>query len=212
MKTDQLIAALAVDGARPSVAQRRVGAIAVGAALVLALLSFAVALGPRPDFAVAAGTVRFLFKFAVTIALAVPALGLTLALARPNRAVRGWIRALWIAPALLVLAVAAELAVAPADGWTTRLVGQNALVCLTIVPLLSAMPLAILLIALRHGAPDRAGRAGAAAGLGAAGIAAALYAANCNDDSPLFVAAWYPLAIALVAGTGAAIGRRFLRW
>ena len=41
---------------------------------------------------------------------------------------------------------------------------------------------------------------------------AAFYAAHCPDDSPLFVAAWYSLAVALVAAVGAATGRLTLRW
>ena len=52
----------------------------------------------------------------------------------------------------------------------------------------------------------------AAAGLLAGGLAATLYATHCTDDSPLFVAAWYSLAIAGVAALGALIGARWLRW
>jgi hypothetical protein len=54
--------------------------------------------------------------------------------------------------------------------------------------------------------------AGAVAGLAAGGIAATLYAAHCTDDSPLFVATWYTLAIAILTGTGAFAGRVFARW
>ena len=35
---------------------------------------------------------------------------------------------------------------------------------------------------------------------------------RCPDDSPLFVAVWYLLAIAIVALTGRVIGARLLRW
>ena len=44
------------------------------------------------------------------------------------------------------------------------------------------------------------------------GIAATFYAAHCPDDSPLFVAVWYPLAIAILTGLGALAGRFSLRW
>ena len=54
--------------------------------------------------------------------------------------------------------------------------------------------------------------AGFCAGLLAGGIAATFYAANCTDDSPLFVATWYPLAIGLLALLGAVLGGRFARW
>ena len=43
-------------------------------------------------------------------------------------------------------------------------------------------------------------------------MAATLYAAHCTDDSPLFIAAWYSLAIAFVTVVGAVIGSRALRW
>ena len=43
-------------------------------------------------------------------------------------------------------------------------------------------------------------------------VAAALYAIHCNDDSPLFVATWYTLAIGLTTIVGSLLGRRFLRW
>jgi len=43
----------------------------------------------------------------------------------------------------------------------------------------------------------------AAAGLVAGGLSAALYATHCTDDSPLFVATWYTIAIAAVTVLGA---------
>ncbi|MFC6491272.1 NrsF family protein, partial [Nitratireductor sp. GCM10026969] len=54
--------------------------------------------------------------------------------------------------------------------------------------------------------------AGAAAGLLAGGLAATFYAAHCTDDSPLFVAVWYTIAVAMLALVGAAIGSRLARW
>jgi hypothetical protein len=68
------------------------------------------------------------------------------------------------------------------------------------------------MLALRHGAPTKPGLAGAIAGLAASGIATTFYAANCTDDSPLFVIVWYPLAIGLVALIGFLGGLRFLKW
>jgi hypothetical protein len=65
---------------------------------------------------------------------------------------------------------------------------------------------------LRHGATTAPGLAGAVAGVLAAALSATLYATHCTDDSPLFVATWYTLAIALVAGIGALAGRRVLRF
>ena len=65
---------------------------------------------------------------------------------------------------------------------------------------------------LRYGAPTRPVLAGAAAGLLAGGLAATFYAAHCFDDSPLFVAVWYTIAIAVLTILGAIAGRLFIRW
>ena len=41
---------------------------------------------------------------------------------------------------------------------------------------------------------------------------AALYAIHCTEDSPLFYAVWYGLAILVATAIGAALGRFLLRW
>lgn len=69
-----------------------------------------------------------------------------------------------------------------------------------------------LFLAMRHGAPENPGVAGAIAGLVSAGIAGTLYASNCLDDSPLLVAIWYPVATLMVTAVGFFAGRRWLRW
>jgi hypothetical protein len=92
------------------------------------------------------------------------------------------------------------------------MVGSNSRVCLTAIPLISLPLLAAALLGLRHGAPSRPAVTGAIAGLMSAGLAATLYASHCTDDSPLFVAAWYTLAAALVTAIGALAGSRVLRF
>ena len=52
----------------------------------------------------------------------------------------------------------------------------------------------------------------AVAGLIASDIAATLCASNCTDDSPLFVATWYLIAIGIVVLAGDVAGSRCLRW
>jgi len=94
----------------------------------------------------------------------------------------------------------------------TRLIGSNSRICMTVIPLLAVPVLVASLIGLRHGAPARPAVAGAIAGLLSAGVAATLYASHCTDDSPLFVATWYPIAIALVTAVGAVAGSRVLRF
>jgi hypothetical protein len=46
----------------------------------------------------------------------------------------------------------------------------------------------------------------------AAGFATSVYSLVCTEDSPLFYVTWYGLGILLVAGLGAALGARLLRW
>jgi hypothetical protein len=212
MRTEDLINALVVDLTVSKVRFRQIlfGAITLGAIIATAI--FLLRLGVRPDFGQALETVRFLFKFVFTLSLVIAATALLSRLAIPGVSAGLWAWGWLLAPALLVVAVAAELFVMPADSWQPRLVGSNARVCLTLIPLLSIAPLACILLALRRGAPTKPGIAGAVAGLVASGIAATLYASHCTDDSPLFVATWYSLAIGVVALVGYVVGSRVLRW
>jgi hypothetical protein len=157
-------------------------------------------------------TPRFLFKFVVTITLAASAFGLARALSRPGERWRRVLPYLAAASALIVLAVIVELIVLPPDIWAATMIGRNSMVCLAYIPLIGIGPLAIFLLALRRGAPTRPTLAGAVAGLLAGGIAATFYALQCTDDSPLFVATWYMIAITGLALIGAGIAHRFVRW
>lgn len=212
MKTADLINALAAEPPPPPLRLgRRVAlALVLGAAISAAL--FMTALGPRHDFAAAAHTMRFDLKFVDTLALLLPSVLLAARLLRPEARPGALIAAL-IAPfVLLGGAVIVELVVTPADLWMTRLVGTNALHCLTLIPLMSIPPLAALIAAMRAGAPSHPALTGALAGAAAAGAAATIYATNCTDDSPLFVASWYPLATLIVVAAGALAGRKWLQW
>lgn len=212
MDTQDLIRAMAADTGRRPLPLRTVWRVALVLAVVAAGVVFALALGPRPDAVAALETLRFLFKFVVTLALAGSAFLLLRRLVRPGaeaQAPLGWLLA---GPALLLAGVGLELLAVPAADWWARLVGINARVCLTFIPLIGAAPLVVFLAVLRHGAPARPALAGAVAGLLAGGLAAAFYAAHCPDDSPLFVATWYSLAIAGLAVAGAVLAPRVARW
>ena len=182
------------------------------AAILIVAIAFYSAIGFRPDIDGAVQTARFLFKFVITIALATTGSVAMFRIGKPGVPLRLSIWSLLIPLVLAGGASLVELAVMPPETWATRMVGHNSRLCLTIIPLLSIGPLACFLLALRHGAPTRPGLAGAIAGLASAGIAATFYAANCNDDSPLFVLLWYPIAISAVVATGALFGRSLLRW
>ncbi|WP_246705562.1 NrsF family protein [Rhizobium sp. P40RR-XXII] len=211
VKTEDLITLMAQDTRRPvNLSLLLAGAVLGGA--VLAAMAFFATIGFRHDIAQAVETVRFIFKFVVTLTLLATAVSLLGATVRPGRdpGARRWV--LLAAPVLLLAATAMELSVTPSQLWLDKLVGHNALHCLTIIPALSLLPGFLLFVAMRQGAPEHPGLAGALAGLISVGIAATLYASNCFDDSPLFVVIWYPLATLIVTAVGYVAGRRFLRW
>ncbi|MCO5064826.1 MAG: NrsF family protein [Rhizobiaceae bacterium] len=210
MKTDELIHALQTDSPAQGASLATVLKLAFIAAILAAALAFFAMLGPRPDIAIAMGTMRFPFKFVVTVVLALSAASLFLPLARPGE--RGSAVVLLAAPAVVGIAALLELLVLSPASREAAWIGTNAMLCMTFIPLIGLGPLAIFLAALRYGAPTRPALAGAVAGVLAGGIAATFYAAHCTDDSPLFVATWYTLAITGLAVLGALAGRFLLRW
>jgi hypothetical protein len=212
MDTDQLIRTLAADNAHCA---PRVGALLTTGLLVAApfsILIFATFLGVRPDVMTAMHNPFFDTKFAVTLSLAIPAIIISLHLSRPEALMRGWGWLLLLPVGLLAVAIGSEAMMAPAMPMTMRLVGKNSRWCMLAIPAMSLPLLAGALFGLRHGAPSRPAQAGALAGLLSAGLAATLYASHCTDDSPLFVATWYTIAIAIVTAIGAAVGSRVLKY
>jgi hypothetical protein len=212
MRTDDLVHALVADHHAIKSSFGRKFAVVITVGFAISAVLFWGTLGPRPDIEAAALTVRFNLKIVEALLLAATAGALAFRLAQPGADTRPQTVVMVAAPILLVIAVIAELLIVPASQWQAKLVGNNSLVCLTAIPLLSLPLLAAMLLALHHGAPALRGAAGAAAGLVAGGLAAALYATQCTDDSPLFVATWYSIAIGTVAVLGALLGRRLLRW
>lgn len=211
MKTDAFILALSADTMPPPSLRRRIGgAMFVGASLSAVL--FLLLLGPRPDMLSALHSWRFDLKFLDTFGLLIPAFGLCFWLSRPEVRPQVWRIGVVLPLLVLMLGVGIELASVPPALWEKRMIGHNARDCLTIIPLLALPPLVLLLTALRLGAPQNPSLTGMLAGLAATGVAATLYASHCVDDSPLFVATWYPLASLIVASLGAFLGRYWLRW
>jgi hypothetical protein len=212
METDQLIRTLAADNAHRARPVGFVLALALLAAAPVSVLMFAVSLGVRPDAMTATHNPFFDLKFAVTLALAISAIVVSLHVSRPEALLRGWAWLLLIPAGLLVAGIGSEMMLPQRLPMMTRLIGSNSRVCVAAIPLLSLPLLAAALLGLRHGAPARPALAGALAGLLSAGLAATLYASHCTDDSPLFVATWYSIATALVTAIGALAGSRLLRF
>lgn len=220
MRTDDLIRILAEDHAahpRPAPVERGF-VLALAAGLAAAAVLFAAGLGLRADFLTAlASSWRFAFKFVLTLTLAVAAARLALRSSRPGPGAGGVGAGLVgsgfaAAPLLLGAAIAVELVVTPSSAWAVHAIGANALACVASVIVLSIAPLGAVLYALRRGASSSPRFTGALAGVLSSALAAALYGAHCTDDSPLFVALWYTLGVAIVAAAGSWIGARVLRW
>jgi hypothetical protein len=211
METDQLIRTLAADSAHRARPVGLVLTLALIAAAPVSLAIFLAVLGFRPDVMTAMHNPFFDLKFAVTLALAISAVAVSLHLSRPEASLKGWAWLLLVPAGFLAVGIGSEMMMPQRLPVMTRLVGSNSRVCMMAIPLLSLPLLAAALVGLRHGAPARPAVAGAIAGLLSAGLAAALYASHCTDDSPLFVATWYTIATALVAAIGALAGSRVLR-
>jgi hypothetical protein len=212
METDQLIRTLAADSAHRARPVGFVLALALLAAAPVSLAMFFTDLGVRPDVMTAIRNPFFDLKFAVTLALAISAIAVSLHLSRPEASLHGFAWLLLIPVGLLVAGISGEMMMPQRLPMMTRLVGSNSRVCLTAIPAMSLPLLAAALVGLRHGAPTRPALAGAMAGLLSAGLAATLYASHCTDDSPLFVATWYTIAAALMTAIGALAGSRMLRF
>lgn len=212
MKTDDLINALDADARSKAMPLHSAWWVAAGAAAVIAAVVFWLTIGPRPDIMIAMHTMRFLSKFVFTIVLAATAFALIRALSAPGASTGKAAAWMIAAPLLVLVTVVLELFAVPEADWSRRLVGSNMMICMGFIPLIGIGPLAIFLWMLRYGAPTRPVLAGAVAGLLAGGLAATFYAAHCFDDSPLFVATWYSIAIAALAALGALGGRLFVRW
>jgi hypothetical protein len=212
MDTDQLINTLAADNTHQARPVSFALALALLAAAPVSIFMFVAEMGVRPDVMTAMHNPFFDLKFAVTMALAAAAITISLHLSRPEASLRGFVWLLAIPAGLLVAGISGEMMMPQRLPMMTRLVGHNSKVCLTAVPLLALPLLAASLIGLRHGAPTKPALAGAMAGVLSSGLAATLYASNCTDDSPLFVATWYTLATIIVAAIGAAVGSKVLRF
>jgi hypothetical protein len=212
MKTDDLIRTLAADNATQERPVSNVLLVALLLAVPVSAAMLLATLGMRKDFMNALGNPFFDLKFAVTIALAGASIAISLHLSRPEQTVGRWGWLLAIPVGLLGIGIMGDMMMPQRTTWSARLIGHNSRACVMAIPLLSLPVLAAALLALRRGAPSRPALAGAFAGLLAAGLAAAIYASHCTDDSPLFVATWYTLAVAAVAGIGAFAGSKMLKY
>lgn len=212
MKTDDLIAAISADAKSAHPPITSIVWLAAGAGLIGAAIVFLSLLQIRPDIGEAVFDPSFLYKWVLTLTLLASAMFVVLQLARPQPISSDQLLLLLAPAAVLLAGVAYELIMLPQAEWMPTMMGNNAAACMIFIPMISALPLAAFLVALRQGAPSRPALTGAVAGLASTGIGATLYASHCTNDSPLFMAAWYVIGATVVAATGAYFGARLLRW
>lgn len=210
MRTDDLIAALARDPVpvTPPVEKLLLRSLAI--TMPLSLLLLIITLGIRSDALEALGDGWFAWKLIVVVLFALAGWSLTRATAGPGRSLS--LLGLGLAALALVAGDVADMVALGAADWSERLFGDNWLQCLLSIPLLSLLPLAGAIYALRESAPTRPALTGAAAGLLAGAIGGFLYGLHCTDDSPLFLNVWYVAAMGLMALAGTVAGRLALKW
>jgi hypothetical protein len=210
--TDRLIRKLAHEA---GTGQDRAAFSFEGVLLLVTILSLAVAVtgvllmfGIRPDLVAYVQGAPFHFKIASTLALACGSFVLVRYAGRPGNG--GLLPLLALFPALAVLVVGAVT-----DVSGLPVMGRSSLsvpICVGTIVVISLPALAMIIGALRIGATTRPAIAGATAGLLAGALASAAYTLACQNDGRMHVAIWYGAGILIVAGLGAAVGRRTLTW
>lgn len=213
MKTEDLIGLLAADAAPVPrhVGERRL-VLALAGGTLLALAWVQGSYGVRADLAEVAGTVPFLIKVAMPLAVAVLGAAAVFRLGHPGMRL-GALGAVLGLPVLL-LWVWALLVWSGADPAQrgTLLWGDTWRVCSMNVALTALPVLALALWYLRGLAPTRPAWAGAAAGWLAGGVGAAAYALHCPEMDAPFLAVWYVLGMLVPTALGTFAGHRLLRW
>ncbi|MFO1141113.1 MAG: DUF1109 domain-containing protein [Amaricoccus sp.] len=211
MRTDALIRAMAADTTRARPPGPTLAVVVLGLA-ALAAAVFLPELGMRPDLGPALMRAAVMVKQVAPLLVAVGGFGAALRLARPGEGVGGWALALLAVPLMLAVAVGATMAALPRAGWHAAMMGSSNGQCLLWIVIMGLPLLAGTLWVLRAGASTRPALTGAMGGLLAGGTAAVVYSLHCTEDSPMFYAVWYVLAILCVALLGAVAGARVLRW
>ena len=213
MQTDDLITVM-VAGHRPVDTRwlRRATWFCALAALTLTTALVLLILGVRADIAGAWLTRPVIAKAMLGASVASIALVLFQRSLRPGLKPGRALPLVAIPVALVAAGALVTLAQAPVEQWSGLIFGRYWRACLVAVPLYALVPLVILYGLARRGAPVDGRLTGACAGLASAGLATLAYSLHCPDDAAPFLATWYTLAIAAVAGLGALLFPRLPRW
>ena len=212
MKTDDLIAHLSDDLVpAPPHYVGRVLAMGLGLGFLLSAILMLVAMGPRPDLALAMAGGAFWMKLAYTLSFAALGLWLVERLGRSDASARKP-TLLLLVPVILLLAVAIVQLMTPGVNRHHLVMGDSWRVCAIDILALSAPVFVTVFWALRKLAPTRLAVAGAGAGLLAGAAGASVYAFHCVEYTAPFILIWYTSGMVVAALIGAGISRWALRW
>lgn len=212
MRTEDLIDRLAGEAGpvRPlaSPLRRALGWLAVALGFALAMVW---AIGPRPDLIERLTETRFLFEQGAALATAAAAAVAALALTLPD-ASRRW---RWL-PAIPGAAWLGTLGLGCLRDWARM--GPDGLRltpdpdCFFYIALIGSLPIVVLVLMLRQGAPLRPNWTLGLAALAAAAIGNFALRLFHMQDAALMVLVWQVGAVALIAALAALSGRAVLRW
>jgi hypothetical protein len=213
VKTDQFIEILSADlepVKRGIVGKALAWALIIGGAAAFGAML--VSVGIRPGLFRGSGALFLALKLIFTISLIGAGAAFLSAASHPGRSSRKrFLLAFLPFLAVALLGLRAVLLSVPAAPHA-MVFASEWLTCLTCIPLFAVIPFAVLILALRLGAPTDLKRTGAIAGLVAGSVGAAAYAFHCSGDSLPFIAVWYGIPILLWIVIGALLGPRLLRW
>jgi hypothetical protein len=213
VKTDQFIDILSTDlqpVKRGVVGKALAWALVIGGAAAFGVML--VSVGIRPGLFAGTGTLFLVLKLIFTLSLIGAGAAFLSAASHPGRSSRKrFLLAFLPFLAVALLGLGAVLLSAPAARHE-MVFASEWLTCLVCIPLFAIIPFAVLILALRLGAPTDLNRTGAIAGLVAGSLGAAAYAFHCSGDSLPFIALWYGIPILLWTLIGAMLGPRLLRW
>jgi hypothetical protein len=188
-------------------------ALTIGGAAALGLMLITV--GPRPELSTASHlnwlALKFLFALSL-VAASTPALIKSL---RPGAEDETQFKLIFSPLMVVGITAVANLLLTRSNFWKGMLLGahpMSSVRCVLLTLFFATIPMTILMLALRRGAPTRLVRCGAIAGIVAGAMGAAAFAFSCRSDSIAFIAIWYSAGIMLCALIGAQLGPRFLRW
>ncbi|MGH9160147.1 MAG: NrsF family protein [Vicinamibacteraceae bacterium] len=213
MKTDQLIDALSTN--LEPVPSRRIERTLIWAVIVGGVAAFCVmlvTLALRADGGSATHLAFLAVKVCFGLAVISAGVAFLITAMYPGREGRTSFALLFLPFVLIGLAALTTLLAGPSGAWAPIIRDTQWALCLLCIPLFAIIPFAVLVWALRKGAPTNLTRTGAVAGFVAGALGAVAYAFHCADDSLPFIAVWYSGPIALCGMIGAKLGPRLLRW